>query len=74
LISFGADNSTVLPNFVSMKPVKRRVVSKGDRLKWTSLKELKPVKLSSLQVEGHALTAFDLMARNSQPSKVFLVP
>lgn len=57
-----------------MKTGKRRVAAKGDRLNWTPLKELKPVKLSSVQVKGHVLTTADLRSRNAHASKVILVP
>lgn len=56
-----------------MKTAKKRVVAKGDRLNWTPLKDVKPVRLSSVQVRGHVLTA-DLKAKSTQSSKSLLVP
>lgn len=57
-----------------MKTGKKRVVAKGDRLNWTPLKAVQPVKLSALQVKGHVLTNSDLIARHPHPSKFILVP
>jgi hypothetical protein len=51
----------------------QRVAAKGDRLNWTPLKEVKPVKLSSVQVRGHVLTAA-LKAKSAQSQKSLLVP
>lgn len=57
-----------------MKTGKKRLVAKGDRLNWTPLNEVKPVKLSSIRVKGHVLTVADLKARRVQTSKFVLVP
>jgi hypothetical protein len=73
-IIFLSNNSPVLLKFAHMKPGKRRLVAKGDRLNWTPIKELKPVKLSALLIEGHVLTVTELQSRHLQAPKVFLVP
>lgn len=56
-----------------MKTQRKRVVAKGDRLNWTPLKDVKPVKLSSVQVRGHVLTSV-LKAKSAQSPKSLLVP
>ena len=57
-----------------MKIGKKRVESKGDRLNWMPMKDLKPVKLSAMDVKGQVLTFNDLKASRVQISKVVLVP
>lgn len=61
-----------------MKPVSgnTKAAFKGDRLKWTPLKEAKPVKLTSELSEGKHLNAQDLSkAKNSNlPSHNVLIP
>ncbi len=42
-------------NFVFMKTQRKRVAAKGDRLNWTPLKDVKPVKLSGLNVKGRVV-------------------
>ncbi|MBN9482157.1 MAG: hypothetical protein J0H46_02315 [Bacteroidetes bacterium] len=38
-----------------MKTQRKRVAAKGDRLNWTPLKDVKPVKLSGLNVKGRVV-------------------
>ena len=54
-----------------MKAGKRKVIAKGDRLNWTPIKELTPVKLSMMHLKGHVLTKTDL---KNAASNVMLVP
>jgi hypothetical protein len=49
----------------------QRVAAKGDRLNWIPLKEVKPVKLSSVLVKGHILTS--ALKANSVPSQKSLI-
>lgn len=51
-----------------MKPTNshKKVASKGDRLNWTPLKEVKPVKLNKKLIKGKQVTLNDL--RKSLPS------
>lgn len=54
-----------------MKPANRhtKIASKGDRLKWTPLKEAKSIKLTSDLTKGKRLNAHDLSkAKNSNLS------
>jgi len=44
----------------------RKVASKGDRLNWTPLKEVKPVELNKKLIKGKQVTSKDL--RKSLPS------
>jgi hypothetical protein len=48
-----------------MNTSKHKTPSKGDRLKWTPLRELKPVKLTEELVKGKVLTEKDLSRRNN---------
>lgn len=48
-----------------METSKHKVPSKGDRLKWTPLRELKPVKLTSDLVKGKVLTERDLSPKSN---------
>jgi hypothetical protein len=54
-----------------MKTREKGIAAKGDRLNWTLLKDVKPVKLSRLNVEGRIVTTKDLKAKSS---KIVLVP
>ena len=67
------------PNFDNMKPNSnqtRRQVSKGDRLRWTPLKEVSSVRLSSDLTKGKPLTSNDLtnIRKPNLGSKNFFVP
>ncbi len=61
-----------------MKPANRhtKAASKGDRLKWTPLKEVKSVKLTSDLTKGRHLNAKDLSkSKNSNfSSRNVIVP
>ena len=44
----------------------RKIASKGDRLNWTPLKDVKPVQLNKNLIKGKQVTSKDL--RESSPS------
>ncbi len=54
----------------------KAVTSKGDRLKWTPLKKVKPVSLTAELTKGRQLTAAELKKVNPSdvPSSNVFVP
>ena len=58
------------------KPRNKRGTSKGDRLNWTPLRDVKPVSLKAVLNKGHWLTAADLnkMAGGSNTPLNLLIP
>jgi hypothetical protein len=53
----------------------RKVASKGDRLNWTPLKEVKPVQLNKHLIKGKMVTSKDLSeSLPSKASRKILVP
>lgn len=54
-----------------MKTQRKKVAAKGDRLNWTPLKDVKPVKISASQIKGRVVFAKDLKAKSA---KTLLVP
>lgn len=51
----------------------KRPLSKGERLKWTLLSELKPVILNAGLLEGHRVE-FEELRRLSKSNNKFFVP
>ena len=60
--------------FAYMKRMSKKRLSKGDRLNWTPLKEVKTISLASLSVSGRVLTVNDLSRKKSGTPKTVFVP
>jgi len=57
--------------FVNMSTHRKKIAPKGDRLNWTPLKEVKPVKISALQIKGRVVSQF---INATTASTILLVP
>jgi hypothetical protein len=57
--------------FVYMRTAKKKLAAKGDRLNWTLLKDVKPVRLSGLDIQGKVV----VISKNEQKKTAkILVP
>lgn len=53
---------------------RNRVAPKGDRLNWTPLKDVSPVKLTPELTKGKVLTSLDLSKRGNSNKSNLLLP
>lgn len=64
-VHFNFEISPHFANFVYMKNRRKRVAAKGERLKWTSIKDVKSVKLSDLNIQGRVVVLNSVSKPNS---------
>lgn len=57
-----------------MQLVSAKLRAKGDRLNWTPLKDVKPVRLTACEIEGKVVHAKEMSKRNSQEKPKLLIP